>query len=238
METGDLTQWEANTYQAAPCGGQFNSGPQAGTVASTEHARSGLWSAKMVIGGPPTGGATNGTRMYRWCEPQQHPDLFYSVWFYLPERLTVAPSTGWMNLFQFNSKLAGHIDADPFFFLDVFNAPGTGAMRFRLTWWAGQTSEGPIRGNPATGCGIRRRTFRSAGGFRCRPGAVRRGLHRGDPGVAGRRGAVPSRGGQDPVPGGRLPVGGEQLRHRHCTRLGRDVHRRRGDLDEPLAVSR
>ena len=115
-------------------------------MASTEHARSGLWSAKMVIGGPPTGGATNGTRMYRWCEPQQHPDLFYSVWFYLPERLTVAPSTGWMNLFQFNSKLAGHIDADPFFFLDVFNTPGTGAMRFRLTWWAGQTSEGPYPG--------------------------------------------------------------------------------------------
>jgi hypothetical protein len=141
METGNLLQWEDNIYQAAPCGGQFNSGDGL-TVPSQDYAHTGLWSAKMTMTGNDPSPTTNGTRMFRWCEPTRYRELFYSVWYYLPQQLTVA-SGGWLNVFSFKGGGAG---PDPFFMLDLRNAPGTGAMTLALSWWGGLTIEGPSPG--------------------------------------------------------------------------------------------
>ncbi len=143
METGNLIQWEANIYQSAPCGGQFNSGAAASTVASTDVAHTGLWSAKMTIGSD-TIGTENGTRMFRWCEPQRNRELYYSAWYYLPVRFDVR-SNGWTNVFQFKSERLDKRSIDPFFFLGVQNAPNQ-SMRFLLTWWDGLTIAGPFPG--------------------------------------------------------------------------------------------
>jgi hypothetical protein len=141
METGTLQQWEDNVYQPMPCGGQFNSGPSAIAVASKDFAHSGTWSAKMTIGSD-TIGTENGTRLFRWCESRRNVELYYSVWYYIPQLLTVLPH-GWTNVFQFKSKTT--TQNDPFFFLGLTNA-ADGSMRFMLTWWNGLTIEGPSPG--------------------------------------------------------------------------------------------
>ena len=143
METGSLSQWLSSTIQSTPCGGEF-SGSGGHTLPSREFARSGLWSAKMTIPGESIGSSIAGTRLHRWCEPQRYRELYYSVWYYVPKLLTIRPG-GWANWFQFKSKQANGGN-DPYFFLDVQNAPGSGDMHFMLTWWGGLTIEGPSPG--------------------------------------------------------------------------------------------
>ena len=143
METGDLRQWEDNPYQSTPCGGQFNSGPFAETVPSRDVAHSGSWSAKMTIAADDPA-VTNGTRMFRWCEPQRNPVLYYSVWYLLPQRYTIG-SGGWINLFQYKAVNPANQESDPFFFLGFRNA-ADGMMHLTLTWWGELPIDGPYPG--------------------------------------------------------------------------------------------
>ncbi len=142
MESGLLDEWERSSLQKTPCGGAFSSG-FGRSEPSEDVARSGRWSVKMTIPGMSAEPAVSGARMHRWCESQRNDELYYSVWYYVPQTYMVEPQ-GWLNLFQFKSKIGSK--SDPFFFLDVRNTSATGEMRFLLTWWAGLQVDGPHSG--------------------------------------------------------------------------------------------
>src|SRR5262249_55028292 len=105
MEDGSLAEWALNE-----CGGEYNSGVGDGK-ASREHAHSGSWGARLTISVP--GSSPSGTRLFRWCEPQQYPQLYYRIWFYFPQRYTVP---NWWDVFQWKSKVSPTVN-DPFFIL-------------------------------------------------------------------------------------------------------------------------
>jgi hypothetical protein len=95
-------------------GGEFNSGGV--SQASTDFAHSGQYSARLTITTPPQ----QGVRLFRWSEPQVHPDLYYSVWYYFPKQYSA--TAGWWNVFQWKSKTS--TANDPFFLLDALNRNG------------------------------------------------------------------------------------------------------------------
>jgi len=141
MEGGNLSEWYLNGG-----GGEYNgncSNPCSSTNGSTseasqEQARSGNWSAKLTIPG------TGAVRLYRWKEPHENREAYYSAWYFVPQRYTVN-LYGWANWFQFKSATTDG-KHDPFFILDWRNAQATGQMYFLLTWWPGLKIEGPQPG--------------------------------------------------------------------------------------------
>lgn len=122
MEDGSLAEWSLNE-----CGGEYNSGV-GNAEASREHAHSGSWAARLTISAP--GSSSSGTRLFRWCESQEHSQLYYRAWFYFPQRYT-APN--WWNVFQWKSKVSSTKN-DPFFILNVGNRQD-GTMYFYLYDW-------------------------------------------------------------------------------------------------------
>src|SRR5690606_12555756 len=115
METGDLRQWTAS------CGGEYNNGGGDSYV-STDVARSGRYSAKMVI---QKVNGNQGTRLSRRCLEEEG---YYSAWYYFPQ--SHQTTAGWWNIFQFKSGTPGY-DSDPFFTLNV-NGSSDGRMRLYL----------------------------------------------------------------------------------------------------------
>ncbi|MGE0822339.1 MAG: hypothetical protein AB7G75_25740 [Candidatus Binatia bacterium] len=69
MEDGNLHEWAIGR-----CGGEYNSGV-ADTKASHDQAYSGTWAARLTVSTPNS--PTSGTRLFRWCEPQEHLQLYY-----------------------------------------------------------------------------------------------------------------------------------------------------------------
>ena len=132
METGDLSQWSFPDIPNGPNagGGVFNSGTAIANVDSLSVAHSGVHSAKLFINTLNSPGIdTSGARLFRWLEPDTHPDLYYSVWYYFPRRYSPNGNPSWWNVFQWKSK---HGDAsDPFFALNVGNR-SDGSMYFYL----------------------------------------------------------------------------------------------------------
>lgn len=118
--TGDMSQW----YESGG-GGEFNSGGGVSRV-STAVSRSGRHAAELRLSNVQ---GDQGVRLFRWQEPRQHSDLYYSTWYYFPERY-VAPN--WWNVFQFKSKTSSRNDA--FFQLNVGNR-ADGQMHFYLYDW-------------------------------------------------------------------------------------------------------
>jgi hypothetical protein len=64
--------------------------------------------------------------MFRWLEPQMHPDLYYRVWYYFPRAYTVTGSgTGdedsFWNILQWKSSSTAPPANDPFFSVNVGN---------------------------------------------------------------------------------------------------------------------
>jgi hypothetical protein len=125
METGDLREW--NRQQL---GGEFNSG-NAVSQASRDVAHTGQYSAKLTITTPPQAGV----RLFRWGEPRQYPNLYYSVWYYFPRRYDTP--AGWWNIFQWKSKTATR--NDPFDTLNVGNR-ANGNMYLYLYRWVARRS--------------------------------------------------------------------------------------------------
>lgn len=126
MESGDLSQWSLNGG-----GGRYTSG-RAEIQASNDIARSGSWSAKLTISTPHS--PTSGARLFRWAETHGEQELYFSAWYYFPQRYS-APS--WWNVFQWKSKVTEKpISArnDPFFIVNVGNR-ADGQMYFYLYDW-------------------------------------------------------------------------------------------------------
>lgn len=140
FESASTRQWEDNDIQPTPCGGEFLGA--GGTVSlNQEIVHRGSWSLKMTIPGSSKSSAIPGARMHRWCESQRNRELYYSVWYFVPQHYTVEKG-GWLNWFQFKSKRPNGAN-DPFFFLDIKNDLRMGNMRFMLTWWGGHKFVGP-----------------------------------------------------------------------------------------------
>ncbi len=131
METGGdgLSQW----YLPSCCadgsngGGVINSGIAAAGP-SFDFAHGGTYSARLDIKTPST--PTSGARLFRWNEPQSNSQLYYSVWYYFPQRFTPNGTPAWWNVFQWKSKSLT-FGNNPFFILNVGNRVG-GAMYFYL----------------------------------------------------------------------------------------------------------
>ena len=131
FETGSISQW----YLPAPgkqgdYGGDEERSGLAESVVSKEQAHGGSLALKMTITAPPQ----SGTRLFRWREPKDYPKLYYTVWYYFPQRYAVL---NWWNVFQWKSKRS-FSQVDPFFVLNVGNRPD-GSMYFYLYDW--QTKE-------------------------------------------------------------------------------------------------
>ena len=134
METGDLSQWTLPDVTGGPnCGGGvFNSGVATASVDTVTLAHGGLYSAKLFVDARENSElATSGTRLFRWREPQENQELYYSVWYYFPRRYHPNGSPPWWNVFQWKSKHKGASLSDPFFALNVGNR-GDGSMFFYL----------------------------------------------------------------------------------------------------------
>jgi hypothetical protein len=102
-EEGIMNDWYKPGSPGATanaCGGEFNS-VNGTSQASTEQKHSGNYSAKLTVN---ASGTDTGARLFRWCESQQNTALYYSGWFYFPQRVNV--TGGWWNVFQWKSKTA------------------------------------------------------------------------------------------------------------------------------------
>ena len=87
-----------NAWRANGCGGEFNSDGGTSDV-SKDVAYAGQWSAKMVL--PNASTQVQGVRLFRWCEAQQNQELYYSAWYYFPQRYT---SGNWWTIMQWKSN--------------------------------------------------------------------------------------------------------------------------------------
>ena len=138
MEEGNLDEWFA--YD---CGDIYNT-LDGNTVASRDIAHTGAWSAKMTISATSNASGTSATRLYRWCEQKQNRELYYSTWYFIPQRYALDLS-GWLNLAQWKGVTWDKAKNDPFFILGLSNFQ-SGAMRLSLTWWPGLKIAGPLAG--------------------------------------------------------------------------------------------
>lgn len=166
MATGDLSQWSLPDAPEGPNtgGGVFNSGIAFATVDRATAPHSGHPSAKLVIDthkGPDL--PTSGTRLFRWLEPQRHPELYYSAWYFFPRRYTPDGNPAWWNVFQWKSKRNGHAGSDPFFALNVGNR-ADGSMYFYLYDQNGKNSYGQKLRNIPEGRWIRVEAFYKCAG--------------------------------------------------------------------------
>ncbi len=99
------------------CGGEYNSeGGETGVT--TEVARSGRYAARLYL--PNARSREQGARLFRWCEPILHRELYYGCWYYFPRRYRVDWSGyGWWNIMQWKSR--GSLNGK--FGLNVTNRP-------------------------------------------------------------------------------------------------------------------
>lgn len=111
METGDLSEWES-PGRPNEGGGEFNS-DGGDAIVTTEVARTGTWSAKLILAE-----GSGGTRLFRWREPRAYEEAYYTAWFFFP---TVYRPNEWWNIFQFKSSTSSR--NDPFWSLTVGNRP-------------------------------------------------------------------------------------------------------------------
>jgi hypothetical protein len=78
--------------------------------------------------------ATSGTRLFRWKEPIEHPDLYYKVWYYFPQTYTLVgnPASWFWNIFGWKSKTITPPRNETFWHVNVYNRSGTGNMYLQL----------------------------------------------------------------------------------------------------------
>ena len=89
-----MNEWWQNN-----CGGEFNSNRGTSGV-STTVAHTGRYAARLYQ--PNTARMSDvGVRLFRWCESQQQTALYYSAWYYIPQRVTV---NGWWHIMQWKSN--------------------------------------------------------------------------------------------------------------------------------------
>jgi hypothetical protein len=95
---------------------------------------------RMAPCGPQT---TSGTRLFRWKEPIEHPDLYYKVWYYIPQTYTLVgdPASWFWNIFGWKSKTANPPRNETFWHVNIYNRLGSGRMYLQLR--DAQTGQAP-----------------------------------------------------------------------------------------------
>lgn len=133
-----LSQWYAPEYCEGGCavnngGGVFNSGIASASPSFDVARIGGQYSAMLKISTPSI--PESGTRLFRWLEPRgplndSNTTLYYSAWYYFPQRYTPTGSPAWWNLMQWKSEspTSGN---NPFFTVNVWNR-ADGTMYFFL----------------------------------------------------------------------------------------------------------
>jgi hypothetical protein len=119
--TGEWWSPEPPGVEGNNCGGEYDDAPAGSAIAGV--AQNGQYGLVMRVPDLNTG-ASIGTRLFRWCEAQQHDALYYSAWYYIPQRVVVNYWWGimeWKSPGSFNHK----------FMLIVRNRPD-GAMYLTL----------------------------------------------------------------------------------------------------------
>ena len=108
FEDGTLDEWSARGGGASYS--YLNDAPDApgigSNTASKEQAHTGHWSGRFSIpAGPSNYPNVAKASLWRWSEPSSNSELYYSVWYFLPQRYEILtkPCCGWLNLFQFHS---------------------------------------------------------------------------------------------------------------------------------------
>ena len=122
-EAGDTGDWWAPARarrEGDNCGGEYNNPPAASEVADVAHG--GRYGLRLRVPDTTTG-ASLGARAFRWCEPRRYRELYYSAWYYLPQRVAVH---SWWGLMEWKS--AGSQNAK--FMLQVANRPDGGMYLF------------------------------------------------------------------------------------------------------------
>jgi hypothetical protein len=85
----------------------------------------------------------SGTRLFRWKEPSEYPDLYYKVWYYVPRnyRLVGDLSSAFWNILAWKSKTINPPQNEVFWHLNIYNRPSDGSMFLQLR--NAQTGEAP-----------------------------------------------------------------------------------------------
>lgn len=113
-------------------GGEFTSGcagASPGYLFGRNPSGSDPWpySLLLMMAAPCGDLLKSGTRMFRWQEPRQYPELYYKVWYYFPQVYTVTGNGvdphPWWNIFQWMSRSAMPPRNDPFFHINIANGP-------------------------------------------------------------------------------------------------------------------
>lgn len=114
---------------ASKGGGEYNEGcagtaPIDGFGRNPSDADPWPFSLVLTMGAPCGTLPVSGTRMFRWREPEQYPDLYYKVWFYFPHVFTLTdPVNPWWNIMSWKSESTTPPRNDPFFTIGVANRP-------------------------------------------------------------------------------------------------------------------
>ena len=92
----------------------------------------------MTMSSPPTGAV----RLFRWQEPMQHPALYYSAWYYVPQVFST-PANWWI-IWQWKVKpgLVYTATSDPYYIINLLNV--SGHMELRLENWYTKARPAPL----------------------------------------------------------------------------------------------
>jgi hypothetical protein len=135
MEEADMRDWYAPQGSVCDCGnnggGEFNN-TLGKSSAATDVIHTGKYAAKLTI---TANGIDTGVRLFRWVEAQQQSALYYSTWYYIPQKVQV--TGGWWNIFEWKStggKCTNCTGNDPLWTLIVANRPDS-SMYLQLHYW-------------------------------------------------------------------------------------------------------
>ena len=115
-EVGTTADWwspEPPGVEGNNCGGEYNNAPATSQITPLAHA--GRYGLALRVPTMNTGDSL-GVRLFRWCESQRNTALYYSAWYFLPERVAV---DWWWHIMQWKSD--GSFNAK--FALAVANRP-------------------------------------------------------------------------------------------------------------------
>lgn len=111
-------------------GGEYNSGcagtsPVYGFGRNPSGSDPWPFSLVLMMAAPCGTLPESGTRLFRWQEPRQYPDLYYRVWYYFPRIYTLSdPQNPWWNIWQWKSSSSTTPPRnDMFFGLFIWHRP-------------------------------------------------------------------------------------------------------------------
>jgi hypothetical protein len=110
-------------------GGEYNSGcagtsPIHGFGRNPSGADPWPFSLVLTMAAPCGALPESGTRMFRWLEALQYPDLYYKVWYYFPHLFTLTDLVNpWWTIMTWKSASTTPRRNDPFFNINVANRP-------------------------------------------------------------------------------------------------------------------